>query len=447
MKFKILTAGQKLKNMRKKYGLSQKQIAGNDMTREFVSLVETNKSKLSKSSAENLLKNIKMILAKNGIEFSVSLDYLFETIDEQKEKILNQCNLDLKEFNISNYNENKFKYLVEEVEVFLIENGISFEYKITLYKEIVHIFFKNYDYSNAEIYLLKATSDATEVGNYQEVLELILDRIRLYAQSNNSKQEEILIRYAVEYYHEHNIDDHEILKKLYFNAATVYSNLNKFDKCIDYIDLLTKNSFQFSEIENLEIKNLYSNNLFINKQYDKAEKISLEILDIAIRNSYTDVVSKIYINLADIYTNLEKYEKAKKYLEKSVNLKHDYKYISKIDIYYSQLKLNIRCNNRLTIVDKNFNNLINSCKIENDSMVMCSAYKLMSDYYIKLNKDELLNSLILNLREEIKEKKLNVDNNIYSLLIVTLNYFKPRNKRTYEEIFTISMQLNQKNNI
>lgn len=467
MNFEVLTLGEKFKTIRKKYGFTQEDVACNDVTREFVSQVERNESNLPRKTAIKLLKNIKEKLSKDDIKFDIELNlkYLFdEDTNIQKQRILEQCDLAIKEFNMSNYDENKFKFFVEKTDDFfvkncvsyeyekidnlLIKNGISYKQKINIYRDIAYIFLKNYDYSNAEIYFLKATSESTEVKNYTDVLKFIIDRIRVYHKEKNSRQQLVLVTYAFKYYKEHDIHDKGLLKTIYFYAATVYSILGEFKKCIKYLELLQRPPFKLEEKELLDIKNLYGGNFFRNKEYNKAEKINSEILDIAIRNSskdiyYKDIVSRTYINLAEIYVRQGNIQKAREYLAKIDNLKHEYNYVSPLDVNYSLLELNIECNNSLSIVEKNFKNFIDICTIAKDNKLKSSAYKLVVNYYIKANEDKLLTNFILNIRKELKNKKINMDKKIYSTLIATLHYFKDRDSMLFEEIFTILVTLNE----
>lgn len=84
----ILSSGDKIKLIRKKYGLRQDDIVGEEVTRNLISQIEHNKAKLTKSTAEIIIKNLKEIAKKNNLEMDVTADYLLEDELAQANSIL-----------------------------------------------------------------------------------------------------------------------------------------------------------------------------------------------------------------------------------------------------------------------------------------------------------------------------------------------------------------------
>lgn len=87
MNIKILTPGDKLRLLRKKYNLKQDELSGTYITRNMISMIETNKAALNPATAKVLLDNLYSICSQKNLECTVTLDDLLESPNTQVKAI------------------------------------------------------------------------------------------------------------------------------------------------------------------------------------------------------------------------------------------------------------------------------------------------------------------------------------------------------------------------
>ncbi|MFS8541551.1 MAG: helix-turn-helix domain-containing protein [Tissierellales bacterium] len=71
---KKITAGENLKRIRKDLNLKQHEIAGNDVTRNLISLIENNKTPIYYNVANIISKNINKILCERGLDIYIQAE-------------------------------------------------------------------------------------------------------------------------------------------------------------------------------------------------------------------------------------------------------------------------------------------------------------------------------------------------------------------------------------
>lgn len=452
MDFSIKTTGDKIKNYRKYLHITQKELAGDALTRSFISQLEQKRKplKLTEDKAEIIVKNLNSLSKKYNIAIDISVEYLMESVEDQQIKILNSISKELSVYKISKFDINDFQEFIDQVEEFLENNSEFFEknilknyiFKINIYREVAAIFTENHVYDLCQIYLLKATAYAAASANYNQMLDIILERIRVYYLIKNFEQGIILTEYAENYFERKNVSS-ELFKQLYCNKVAFLNKLNRPGislKCA--INLIEGGKYLLSEIEILKLKIIISNNYCLLKQFEKAEKNSLEVLNIALEKQYIDIVAQIYRNLAEMYIDMGQYANSKKYLENSISLRYTKNYTSMKDIYLNLIELSLNINENNSKIDVIFENLIKQCDIERDSKTKLKAYDLIFQYHMQRNNDTEILDLAVKIREEVFYKNFEVDEKILSILIKILNYLKNRNKKSFEEVFTISTVIN-----
>lgn len=115
--YEIMSIGDKLRNLRKKYNLSQEDLAGNVITRNLISQIEHNKANLTRSAAKIMLDNLKKICEKKTTVIDESIDYLLESEETQANKVLDRYIRELRDLSI--YRDGIFLSKLSEVEEFL----------------------------------------------------------------------------------------------------------------------------------------------------------------------------------------------------------------------------------------------------------------------------------------------------------------------------------------
>lgn len=86
MDFTIVTQGQRIREIRKKLNLKQEDLSGDIITRNLISMIETDKASLTTKAAEVIYDNFKR--AVNGKNFGTDLkiDEIFITEEDQAKK-------------------------------------------------------------------------------------------------------------------------------------------------------------------------------------------------------------------------------------------------------------------------------------------------------------------------------------------------------------------------
>ncbi|MCD2346175.1 helix-turn-helix domain-containing protein [Clostridium guangxiense] len=149
----VLTDGDKLKNIRKKYVLKQEEISGSAITRNLISEIETNKATITKNTAEIIIKNLALLAKERHFQFTETVEYLLENETMQANKIVNHYINELKSLNISK--DGNFTTKLKEIESFLLKYDIP-DKKIIIYELAGDYYCNKNEMSKSVIYYEKA---------------------------------------------------------------------------------------------------------------------------------------------------------------------------------------------------------------------------------------------------------------------------------------------------
>ena len=135
----ILSPGKKIKRIRKELKIRQQDITGGEITRELISIIENDKSKLTPNVAQIVTDNINRICLERNIDYKLDVSYLLEDIITQENKEADKyieflCdNGDNISINLSDE--------INKIEKFLMNCDIR-EKKMIIYEKICDIFKK-----------------------------------------------------------------------------------------------------------------------------------------------------------------------------------------------------------------------------------------------------------------------------------------------------------------
>lgn len=88
-KIEILTPGQRLREIRRKLGVRQEDLAGKNLSKNYISMFENDKRRISIINATYLSQNINEIAKEKGLDFRVASNYFIKSeIDIVKDKCL-----------------------------------------------------------------------------------------------------------------------------------------------------------------------------------------------------------------------------------------------------------------------------------------------------------------------------------------------------------------------
>ena len=313
-----ITVGQNLKRIRKELELKQYSITGGKITRNLISLIENDKTPLYEDNAKIIAENMNS----NAMEKNMNI-YI------EPEDILDPKRYDAKkdadvyiEGLRKRLEENHLEIRPEElqkVELFLNNWNLS-DKKIIIYELWADMYYKARDFENEHMYLTKAWEYSfmypKRKGNYRIISNLISNCI------NSGKYEEAIRLGNLGLLSQKNLTDND-KKVFHYNNALAYSYLNKFDDGLRELAIAKK--YNLNANDKLERKILVSEGFcYVKKgEYGKA----LNAYNLALRmlntNKNYDELCLIYTNMMEVFVKSKDSKKISEYLNLVINLLHD----------------------------------------------------------------------------------------------------------------------------
>lgn len=438
MNTKVVTSGEKLKELRKNYKIKQHEICGNEITRNMISMIETNKAGLTKNTAILITENIKKICKERNIECTVSLEYLLESAEDQAKKIAKKFInlLDSQPQNILNSSlQEEFKEVQKIIDIYQLK-----EEKNIIYKKLGKIFRINKEYYKAYTYYLRAFESCTNLFNDPKLIELIID---IGFCCNNLKRfKETLDFNRLANIYMNNIPE-DLNYKIKFNNLIALKNLKEYDLMLielKEMEILFQNKLNLEQMKKINIMILKSNCLKEKKSYTEAISTHKDILSLVNDNIEMKLVT--LCNLIEIYIELNDSKNLKKYIDKCIYLLKDYEltdnknYSSEI---YHDIGLGCYTINDFQLSKLYFNkSVIEAKKFKNTNVLLLAMDKLL-DMTIC---DNILDE-VDNLRIQIFEfLSLQLLPNSNVLLLKLLKYYNNIGKpQTVDDIIRFAESL------
>ncbi|MCB2286690.1 tetratricopeptide repeat protein [Clostridium algidicarnis] len=366
----IPSQGQKLKNLRTKLNLTQKDLVIEGVTREFISMVEKEKRHFSKATAICFMQNIIEYAKIKSIDMDLSFDeeYLSRTIKEDAEMY---CKLSLE----------KSSTMEEYLDILSICN--------------------KYEISNVMIMVYKKIGDkllneakAVEAFiNYDKGMEIIdqknIMEYKILILNNMGICKLRLLQYneAIYYFNKsielsHIMNDYKIYNKILYNMSLVYSNMKNVCKALQYIKE-AKERKDIKDEKNIFIKIRIIEALCYEDidDYNKSIEIYRDLKDnFNIEDKV--ILGNIYNNLAIALFENKKYEESKAYFGKSKELRsvYDRLHLARTFIHESIIYINLeQYNDAIDVLNKG----LNLCNEYNDYEYLNKGYKYLEDIYKK----------------------------------------------------------------
>ncbi|TDT67339.1 helix-turn-helix protein [Hypnocyclicus thermotrophus] len=351
---KIITPNEKLKLIRKKYGLKQSEITGNIIKRNTISMIETGKNNLTEKTAKIIVDKINDILKKRGLKDKISLDYLLESVESQVKNIIKEYNLLLEK---SDYSEN----VIIEIDNFLIDKYDSIE-KINLYNKIANYYFNQQKFFKAILYYSKSLdfiiNNSDDKILYQYIFNFLLS---LY---NLRHYEEFLTIFSLIEPKIQTLDYTNMFLLLNIRRS-VYIQKKMYKKCINDIE---KYNFltQYNNIFSLISKNFLAESHYYLKNYSLASEFYSELIESKYPN--LNILGRIglcFINYELNYLNNK--DECINYIKENINNLNN-NYLTKQEVYCEVIKLFSKLNN-YSEVDFFYKNLIKNNFIFNNNVL------------------------------------------------------------------------------
>ncbi len=410
----VLSPVEKLILYRKKYKISQKELAGESMSRSHLAMIETGKNSLNNHIAAVLVENFNKILRDRGIDEAIELGKLMETKEMQVEKLKNKFleRLD---------NSDDLEETVSEIESYASEYDM--ETKISLYQKIGDLFYKRENYHRAASFYLRIINDLIITRNSKTLGEISLTLVRIYLQTDNYNAAidlENLIKSEINFF-----EKREKVILLY-NMGLINDFLKNHTKALEYFLKVEKYIDDPERI--FDVKNYQALSYADLKNIDSAISIFRSLM-----LKYKDPVKKLMINdnllyIAKIEKNDDKvrfyFRKCKKIIN-DLLVSNDYYAFALEQAIYSVAETAKELNKKKDAI--NFYFLLCENRTERNTEIKFKAVKYLLELFAKkdLQKVKKIEDFYFNLLK--REKDLSVGYEFISF------YMKENLKQEQEE--------------
>ncbi|AAK80444.1 tetratricopeptide (TPR) repeat protein [Clostridium acetobutylicum] len=306
--YEILSVGDKLKSLRKKYKLNQDDLAGNEITRNLISQIEHNKAKLTRKSAEVMMRNLKRICEEREMPFQEDIEYLLEDERLQAEKILDIYINELKDLSV--YKDASFVNKLNEAENFLVKWSFE-DKKISIYTLAGDYFCNSNDFYKSAVYYEKARSLININMPSHDVVPIFRKLSMVYFYMGKYEYDIKCCEFALDRFEDM---DEEYTAIFLYNSALCYTKLKQYDKSLKRLEKIENMLEKGSEKYYRALIHKAVCLQYLEKYDESLDIYNKLLIRFAGKNDYENSVI-ILLNIAEIYVNLSDNEKALEYLK------------------------------------------------------------------------------------------------------------------------------------
>lgn len=392
----VLSDGDKLKEIRKKYNVKQEEITGKEITRNLISEIENNKAVITKKTAEVIIKNLNEIAKKKNFKVTETVEYLMENEIEQATKALDDYIEELKTLSISK--DNSFIKTLKEAESFLIDWDIK-DKKLKIYELAGDYFCNNNEMYKSAVYYEKASALLSRMFLDKELLPLSRKLSMVYCYIGDYQKSIECCEFALNRF-ENMSQKYKVVFR--YNNALNYKRVNNFEKALNNLKKAEVLVDKSDAISYIKILNNKGNCFYEMKMYREAVDIFLYTLDLIDKNNAEQYIINL-INIFNCYWFLELKDNAMQsfdvLLKELPNLDNFDEYLP--EIYFEVGKVYEKLNKVDITEDYYIKALDYSEKRKNYVFTNEVLYALMQMYMVRKNVEKM---------DKIKEKAFDLAN-------------------------------------
>ncbi|MEG1254793.1 helix-turn-helix domain-containing protein [Clostridium sp.] len=384
----FFSPGQKIKRLRNQLNIKQIELEEIGVSRNYISMVESDKRNLSGETLEKLVEFFKNKADALNVDINLDKNTL---ILSKKDEARNYCNdklmsnLNSEEIDQIIFIGEEYKLLDVLPKVYILKGNLL--YDKNLFDRAV-IFY----YNALEIYNSN-TDDLSKAHVYNNLGKCKLKTLCY---------EEALAYFFKCHFHLNEGNDKTNYQNCIFNIAIAYKKMGEFDNALLYVNKLIST---FNADNNLDIyidMMILEANCYIEKnENDVAIKIYNDAIN-AYGNKLGASLGYVYNNLGLIYLDINEIENALDYFNKAISLKKDIDRptLSRPIIYKSKvyIKLNSK-HEAISLLEKG----ISLAKEYSDKEYILVGYMLLEEIYLDLNDYENLENVYLNLIDILED--------------------------------------------
>ncbi|MEW8994011.1 helix-turn-helix domain-containing protein [Clostridium sp.] len=416
----FLSPGKRLKALRQQLNIKQVELEEIGVSRNYISMVESDKRNLTGETLENFLKFMQN--KADELETNINLDVNYLLLPE-KEEARNYCNMKLDSTLGHRYLDEVIKigekYKLEDIllKSYLLKGNLlydenSFNTAFIYYYKILEIYNDNKDNTNKSLAYIKLSKCKIMALSYEEALAYLFKAYSYCKEFNDTTN----------------------LTNCLYNIALSYKKLGEYDNALIYIDELLNLCDCDNNLTLYIITIILKCNCYLNKKdYHLALTIYFDILDNFSENIGI-YLGMIYNNIGLIYCELNEIDKSIDYFSKAISFRkvHDIERVNHSIIDMSSLY--VKENSYDKAIELLYESIALSEKYS-DMEFTIKGYLVLEDIYINLNDKNKLEEIYLILVEILKDVDLIKVLDIYiklSLLYMEMGKYDKSKEILYE---------------
>ncbi|GAB6086899.1 helix-turn-helix domain-containing protein [Alkaliphilus crotonatoxidans] len=409
---KIISTGEKIKQLRIDIGLNQDDLTNDEITRSLISMIENNKRNLTYRAAKVIADSLNQYYINLGKK--ITPDYLLESEVEQAQRLIKERLDEMQQLidhpMVGNENQvvENFKKLIEFARQWKLDSMVA-----QLYETRGKYYFNTYRYNEAISDSISAQEYYLEKKNYDKA-------ISLYIRIGNCHYQLMLYDQALLYYNRafnivqnystENTSRDRML--LHYNLTLCYSSQKKYDSTLQEIASFKQLPEHEEDIYNL-MSLLEANTYRDLRNYDKAIRLYNKLLK---KQLSVNTKMLVFENFSQLYQAKEDYEKSLQYIDVSFEFKDDieanylpYLYLNKSRIYWKLGKIK----NAISLIE---NGLILAEKVAKFETIL-DLHFLLVEIYLETNKYVKAKNILEKLECFI------IENNLKDMLFYIYTYY------------------------
>lgn len=299
---------EKIRHMRKKFRVNQAALEGVNMTRAFISMMESGKRNVSKASSKHLAERFNEIAKRISVNLSLDDEYFSRQPEEDARYYIEN---ELK-------NENNHKKLEE-----LIEVGKKYnldDLLATVYKLDGEKYFEEREYTKA------FESFSYALGKYKELKDessqVYTYNILGNCKARKNEQVESIFYYKQAIFYAKETNNDRYFYRASANLAMSYFYSGNYEKCIMIIDeSITKNSEKVEYNILTDARIIKANSLYYLGRPDESINEYLNLIE-ENKDKNDVLLAYSYNNIGEYYYNIGKYQESLHYVSEAQRLKN-----------------------------------------------------------------------------------------------------------------------------
>lgn len=323
----VLSDGDKLKEIRRKYGLKQEEITGKEITRNLISEIETNRANITKKTAEVIIRNLNLLSKKRNFEFTETVEYLMENKAVQANKILDDYIKKLKVLSISK--DGSFIELLKDAESFLIDWDFK-DKKLRIYDLAGDYYCSNNEFYNAAVYYEKGLALFNRLFLDRELISFSRKLSMVYGYIGDYKKTIECCEFVLDRFDDISVNDKAIFR---YNNALAYFYMNNFENTLKNIEVAEKLVDKSNVLQLFKILDSKAVCLCSMKSYSEALQVFDELINL-VKSDYVDRYVTVLLNIVNVHLDMNENQKAlvkfNCVIEKLNSIDNDSPYLSHI---------------------------------------------------------------------------------------------------------------------